>query len=685
LNDLWLFNTQTNDWKWVSGSDTFNSLGYYGTPGIGSLLNTPPALYGPCMWVDKNGTFWLFAGQDVNSLLYNGMWKFVPDTSCIPTPLAPGIKAQLSQPTICPGDTSLLSITGSTDPVISPFSDVVWIDSVHAYLIPDTTTNYTITDNSPCSATDLANVNLNVLKPALMNYVLPDSQICRGDSVLLTIVNGSGISISPLTGLNWQDSTQAFLSPDSTVTYTITGQSICLGSAKLTKTVHVSAPVVQISSDTNSICAGNSAQICATTGLASYLWNNGESGICIYTRQQGNYYVVARNQFNCPAISNNIGITVLPVPDLSVSLPNPVVCKGDSSLIILTGTPLAVISPSNTVDWVDSVHAFLFPDITTTYTVSSSLPCSADSLVTLSITQPVYMNYSLSDSIICIGNSAALTVINGSDVKLLPSSGVTWTDSADAILAPDTTTTYTLTGQATCVSNNTFVITLDVDAPQISITGDSAMICSGDTVQLCANRGFASYLWNTGDSNLCIYTGRAGVYFVTVRDFNNCPATSNSLPVTLKPEPNISIVVLGDSFNVYNGKVVQWYRNGDPIPGATSQTYVADEPGDYTVAVIDTDGCRTTSGAILLAAGVTDLSQNNIILYPNPSTGVWNLQIGNDWMDGTLDIFDDEGRLIYTSKIQSPRSEIQLNVESGIYLMRLSANGNSLVRKLIKM
>lgn len=686
LNDLWLFNTKTDEWRWISGSDTANSAGNYGTQGIASVSNTPPGLFGGCMWVDKNGTFWFFGGQDINSYVYNAMWKFIPDTSCIQAALTAAIQTQLSPAAICPGDTSLLTISGVTGANISPLTGITWVDSLHAYLYPDTTTSYVVSDSSPCSASNFASVSLDVVQPVHMNYSLPDSQICIGNSVLLTVINGSDIQISPLTGVNWQDSTHALLAPDSTTTYTITGQSTCVGNNTLIATLHISAPTVQIASDTNRVCEGDSVQICATNGFSSYEWNNGASGSCIYVRQQGSYYVMVKNQINCPATSDSIGISVLQTPPISILLSKADICVGDSAVLNLSGTPSPIISPLTDVSWIDSTHAYLYPPATTSYVITNNLPCSADSSITLKVTEPLYMNYSLSDSQVCIGDSALLMIINGGNVQVSPSTGFRWVDSTEAVLSPEVTTTYVITGQSTCVSNNVLSATLNVDAPTVSIEPDNSNLCSGDTAQLCAGREFASYRWNNGDTTLCVNITNEGIYFVQVRDFNNCPATSNSATVSVLPAPDISIIVVGDSFNVFQGTVVQWYRNGIAIPGATGQMYIATEPGDYTVAVVDTDGCHATSSAIeVTATGVINLTENQISLYPNPSNGIWNLSVSNYWLGGQLDIYDAEGRLVYTSEIHNLKSEIQLNVEAGIYMLRLSAGGQSWVRKLVRM
>lgn len=84
LNDLWMYNISTNEWSWISGSNTSNNPGNYGTKGLGSTLNYPPSRIEHSSWTDSNGNFWVFAGMDNSNSIssptsfgyYNDLWKY---------------------------------------------------------------------------------------------------------------------------------------------------------------------------------------------------------------------------------------------------------------------------------------------------------------------------------------------------------------------------------------------------------------------------------------------------------------------------------------------------------------------------------------------------------------------------------------------------------------------------------
>lgn len=83
LNDLWKYNISSNQWTWVSGSNTISATGVYGTKGIPSNSSVPGARLGSVGWVDKNGSIWLFGGAAdiLTARVYNDLWKFNPSSN----------------------------------------------------------------------------------------------------------------------------------------------------------------------------------------------------------------------------------------------------------------------------------------------------------------------------------------------------------------------------------------------------------------------------------------------------------------------------------------------------------------------------------------------------------------------------------------------------------------------------
>jgi N-acetylneuraminic acid mutarotase len=90
LNDLWHYNTTSGEWTWVTGSDTGNQTGTYGTKGTPAANNTPGGRAIGNSFVDANGDFWLFGGKNysckgaigwVSEGYRNDLWRYDISTS----------------------------------------------------------------------------------------------------------------------------------------------------------------------------------------------------------------------------------------------------------------------------------------------------------------------------------------------------------------------------------------------------------------------------------------------------------------------------------------------------------------------------------------------------------------------------------------------------------------------------
>jgi len=85
LNDLWMYNPSTNQWTWMSGSNTIPCYacaqpGMYGTLGTAAITNVPGGRYSSGIMIDSKGNFWLFGGfgADANGNLFdnNDLWRY---------------------------------------------------------------------------------------------------------------------------------------------------------------------------------------------------------------------------------------------------------------------------------------------------------------------------------------------------------------------------------------------------------------------------------------------------------------------------------------------------------------------------------------------------------------------------------------------------------------------------------
>jgi hypothetical protein len=76
LNDLWKYSG--GQWTWVSGANTGNQAGTYGTQGTAAAGNVPPGRQASVAWIDKLGNFWMFGGFTSGTNGFNDLWKYDP-------------------------------------------------------------------------------------------------------------------------------------------------------------------------------------------------------------------------------------------------------------------------------------------------------------------------------------------------------------------------------------------------------------------------------------------------------------------------------------------------------------------------------------------------------------------------------------------------------------------------------
>ncbi|MBR5984635.1 MAG: carboxypeptidase-like regulatory domain-containing protein, partial [Bacteroidales bacterium] len=245
--------------------------------------------------------------------------------------------------------------------------------------------------------------------------------------------------------------------------------------------------------------------------------------------------------------------------------------------------------------------------------VTDAVGCSVTASKTL--TEPEELAVTINgENPNCYGEGTTLTAnTNGGT----PDYTYTWNTSATTAsisVSPTATTTYRLT--VTDANSCTATALINVIVPSqltVSISGETAIQCYGETTDLTANANGGSmamgytYIWsdNTTGQNL---TGVvAGDYMVTVTDGSGCTATA-SVAVT-QPDAALTANISNPTNVTCNGAsngsasvtvsggttpyAYHWSNN------AESQTASALVAGDYNVTVTDANGCTATSSVAI--------------------------------------------------------------------------------------
>ncbi len=134
----------------------------------------------------------------------------------------------------------------------------------------------------------------------------------------------------------------------------------------------------------------------------------------------------------------------------------------------------------------------------------------------------------------------------------------------------------------------------------------------------------------------------------------------------------------------------QWYRNGRPLPEATSRTISAEEGGTFQVAVID-DQCNRISAPVTISSLPPEsrLSRQGYQIGPNPVKHSVRINVKNDYAGPiSFDIYDTSGRKVL-SRVAHKTSleeshEIELNIPKGVYVLWITEGERTFTFRVIK-
>lgn len=108
--------------------------------------------------------------------------------------------------------------------------------------------------------------------------------------------------------------------------------------------------------------------------------------------------------------------------------------------------------------------------------------------------------------------------------------------------------------------------------------------------------------------------------------------------------------------------------------------------GVYTVTVTDANGCTSSNNyTVNSLIGLNELNEIPFNLYPNPSTGKFNLMFANnEQIVYRLEILDLDGRVIYEGTIAGNSEVIDLSDKSnGSYILRLSDDKSQSIKRIV--
>lgn len=146
---------------------------------------------------------------------------------------------------------------------------------------------------------------------------------------------------------------------------------------------------------------------------------------------------------------------------------------------------------------------------------------------------------------------------------------------------------------------------------------------------------------------------------------------SDTTTVAINPLPHPPISQSGNRLIVASSfKSYQWYRNGNPIPGATSYSITADSSGSFSVEVTSAFGCKGTSPTYNFSVNVSSFAGVNLHIFPNPTKDLFFITGAPKGSQAILS--DMSGRKLASFILTGDRQPVSLALFSpGIYQLNL--------------
>jgi type IX secretion system substrate protein/galactose oxidase-like protein len=726
---------QSGTWTWVNGTDSFYSAGVYGTQGVPSANNSPPGLYQAAQWTDLQGNFWIYGGLRPSEREQGDLWKYDPAANTWTWIKGTGLDGASAEY----GALGIPAI--SNTPGARAWGCTAWTDTAGDLWLfggADFGASYSdlwryqIASNEWTWMAGPQVGNLPGIYGTLYQPSDTDQPPTRSEANTAWVDSGNNLWLyggygelgdlgdmwrySPATGQwAWMGGTQAanahavygtqgVESPGNfpggrwTYTHWMSGNYLYL-SGGLSFSTGDFSDVWQFNLNTNywSWVGGDSGVVDTGVYLHYCSVNEGDMPVGRAEQRAAQVNGCSENLYVWGGGSNMGRLNDLWAFDLPTkkwrwvsgsSSPLPAGNFGIRGLSSPSNMPQGMVGPCL---WSDKEgNLWLWGGLLSlsTWQMANAMwkyvpdpTCFPGESLTGGI------NYTLSQSLICPGDTVYLTVTGATNVTVTPAINLIAVDSADyyAYIASNDSTTYTIHGQTACgpAIQNFTIIPL---YRGFHISASETNICSYDSTLICAPAGLSAYQWNNGDTTACIYAKDTGNYYVVVTPTGgNCTVTSQPVYVSVYPPMEVEITRHGDSLLAGPANSYQWLLNGNLIPGATSSVYVIGSSiGSFSLQVVDSNGCIVTAGPVIVNGINEVMPDNKIAVYPNPTADGWQLAVDAALIGSTVEVYDATGRLVFRMVITGQTSYINIpGAASGVYELRVTSQGFSGVRKVI--
>ncbi|WP_165836351.1 T9SS type A sorting domain-containing protein [Taibaiella soli] len=689
---------------------------------IGTFTPTTSGVYYLGIYCDATSNPWYLSIDDINVIV----------SPCNGTPTAGTAAASVAGG--CAGTNFTLNLTGnSTGLGISaqwqsaPAASGPWTNLANGTTTTDSVTGIAATTYYrayvACSGSGLGDTSnvVTVNQYPLAYTATVSGAACAGTNVTLNTSNPTTGATYSWSGPNSFTANTASATINNatladngayTLTTSING---CTGSESVTVTVNPK-PVITAAGTNPTSCGGNDGTL-TISGLdanaaytVAYDLNSSTTTANITSTNTGDYTftgtnagtydnIIATSVAGCTSDPANQVVITNPIamPDPTASSNGPVCAGADLELDAASTLSGVTYHWSGPNGFISTMQNPTIPGATATasgtYTVYTTYQSCTSNTVSVNAVvndKPDANVYTSGSTTICQGTTVTLSVAtvtggntyqwqnNGTDIAA--ANGATYDASADGH--------YRVIVESPFGCSDTSVATqVTVEsAPTSTITySGSLTICQGNSVVLDGSAGNGySYQWYKdgnpvyGATSISYTATTGGYYTLIVTASGGCNAVSAGVTVVITVPTTPIISMNGTELSTTGFASYQWYKDGNPIPGATNATLTVTTNGYYTVAGTDAGGCTNMSAIAqvsTLSVGNLTVNGNDVNIYPNPASTTVHIDASAK-LD--IQIRNLEGQTIMTKKAAS---DIDISgIANGVYMISLTDKDGNLIK-----
>ena len=249
---------------------------------------------------------------------------------------------------------------------------------------------------------------------------------------------------------------------------------------------------------------------------------------------------------------------------------------------------------------------------------------------------------------------------------------------------------YTVTNQFT--SGNVFTaqlsdasgnFTTPVNIGTVTSSIDGSIVCNVPS-GLTPGNGYRVRIVSTNPVRTSDITSPIGIYTTLL------PTVSISATPSGPYAPSQYITFASIPVDAGVAPIFQWYRNGNPIPGANNDSLYINTLNDgdsIYIVVTSSNPCppdltaQSNKIGVNINSSVNDIQLPNLSLYPNPNNGSFTVSANSILVSEVLlEVINPLGQVITYKRASVSDNTLNERIEtgqisSGIYLLRISADG----------